>query len=172
MGPTCYTCGSQVKSTMSLWRIIRVCVQCGTLYFVAQVISKYAPIIPGECITTWKSATPLQKKGALKIVHVDTLHNVRKHYGECCQEKHYRYKVQPPDPVHGLNGRNLYNEWQEFMWRRKKREYWSTYDEKKLKKLRHGLEVLTKKKEQAANMVEYYGGLKKKRMSQQKKNKK
>lgn len=106
------------------------------------------------------------------IVHKDILHTIRKNYGECCQEKHYRYKVQPPDPVHGFTGRDLYSEWQEFMWRRKKREYWSSYDEKKFEKLRQGLEVLTKKKELAANMVEYYGGLKKKRMSQQKKNKK
>ena len=94
------------------------------------------------------------------------VNNIRQKYGECCQEEHYRKKMKGPDPVTGFRGRDLYKEWQEVMWRRKKRTYWSALDDRKIAKLHQQLFDLMDKKEFSNKLAKRYDDILKKEKKQ------
>lgn len=82
------------------------------------------------------------------------LEDIRVVMGECKNPAHIKYIID--DRTDDFSCRNLYIEWQSVMWRRKRSSYWSSVDEKRLEKMRLGVNHLENRKQRFQALENFY----------------
>jgi hypothetical protein len=112
------------------------------------------------------------------MLYQNNLDKIRHDFGECSESSHLRFKVPKFDPIHGFDGRCMYNEWQRVMWKRMKTKYWNHYDEKRMinyekeiLRLRAEINLLQQKKTKHQKLQELYENIKTKLRYKKKKKK-